>query len=566
MKKNLLLLLASCFLLLGSVSATNVSGFISANTTWNLAGSPYIVVGNTLLSHGYTLTIDPGVVVKFNNVTTLQIDGEIHAIGTAANRITFTSNQAVPAPGDWGNLHFDDTCANAVFDTSGNYLSGCIMKYCDVLYASGLGAGAIHIESSSPYFSLCRIDSCTADGIHCVGSSFLIDSSAIKHCTGYGLSFTLSHLNSCGITVIGDTLYENGGGISFGATFGNCLGHAVRIHNNLFQSNNSLGAINNSSSSDSIIITENYFMNNTVGVSANALITLMGANTNTIIECNNVIGNQMISGCVLYMPGCRGGRIRNNIFDSNITSGNVSVASIASNQSTAHLYFDNNYITNNTAVNGTCIIFIPIYNNNHLLHIDHNEFSGNTATRIIKIQNGIIGSGDLDFIYFKHNNFLDQSPQIELYNDVAYGSPNLYIDSNYWGGTSTQHIDSLVYDFFDDASKSVVYYSPILTSPASIDTTCLPPIIAAINTIERKNSGASIFPNPFTTTATISINKEIHGGSLRLINLFGQTVMEKNNINGNSYTINRENLSSGIYLFEVSEKGNTIYSGKAVVY
>src|SRR5689334_7663467 len=143
MKKALLIAV------LFSVSAsaqTNVSGFISANTTWNLAGSPYIVVGNALLSHGYTLTIDPGVVVKFNDSCALQIDGELHAVGTASHRITFTSNQPNPASGDWAKIHFPDTCVDAMFDTNGNYVSGSIMKYCDVFYGGGLGFGAIHIE------------------------------------------------------------------------------------------------------------------------------------------------------------------------------------------------------------------------------------------------------------------------------------------------------------------------------------------------------------------------------------------------------------------------------------
>src|SRR5688572_14157971 len=126
---------------------TNVSGFISANTTWNLAGSPYIVTGNALVSSGYTLTIEPGVVVKFNTDKALQIDGELIAIGTAANRITFTSNQAAPAAGDWAKIHFPDTCIDAVFDVNGKYLSGSIMKYCDVLYGGGLGFGEIHLIS-----------------------------------------------------------------------------------------------------------------------------------------------------------------------------------------------------------------------------------------------------------------------------------------------------------------------------------------------------------------------------------------------------------------------------------
>ena len=86
-----------------------------------------------------------------------------------------------------------------------------------------------------------------------------------------------------------------------------------------------------------------------------------------------------------------------------------------------------------------------------------------------------------------------------------------------------------------------------------------------INNINEKTF-STLSPNPFTTTATINFSKEIRSGSLRLINLFGQTVLEKNNINGSSIIINRGNLSSGVYLFEVTEKGNRIYSGKAVVY
>src|SRR5215204_3633586 len=72
---------------------TNVSGFISSNTSWNIAGSPYIVIGNIVLTQGATLTIEPGVEIRFNTDMTLNIEGELIAIGTPQNIITFTSNQ-----------------------------------------------------------------------------------------------------------------------------------------------------------------------------------------------------------------------------------------------------------------------------------------------------------------------------------------------------------------------------------------------------------------------------------------------------------------------------------------
>lgn len=58
---------------------TNVSGYILSNTTWTLAGSPYIVTGNTLVNNGVTLTIEPGVVVKFDSTKALQINGTLVA-------------------------------------------------------------------------------------------------------------------------------------------------------------------------------------------------------------------------------------------------------------------------------------------------------------------------------------------------------------------------------------------------------------------------------------------------------------------------------------------------------
>src|SRR5688572_25715251 len=80
---------------------TNVSGLISTNTTWTPAGSPYIVKGNTLVFNGVTLTIEPGVVVQFDTTKTMQIDGELIAIGTAQERITFTASDPTPAHGSW---------------------------------------------------------------------------------------------------------------------------------------------------------------------------------------------------------------------------------------------------------------------------------------------------------------------------------------------------------------------------------------------------------------------------------------------------------------------------------
>ena len=64
---------------------TPVSGAISANTRWTLAGSPYVVNDNLYIQGGATLTIDPGVVVSMGNAVRLQVvSGAVIALGTAS--------------------------------------------------------------------------------------------------------------------------------------------------------------------------------------------------------------------------------------------------------------------------------------------------------------------------------------------------------------------------------------------------------------------------------------------------------------------------------------------------
>ncbi len=134
---------------------TNVSGIISVNTTWTASGNPYNVTGNVLINTGITLTIEPGVTVKFDNLKALQINGQLVAIGTNSNYITFTSSNSAPAAGDWGYIFFSDLSTDAVFDAQGNYTSGSIMDHCIVEYAgSGTNSlGAVQMTSSYPFIN-----------------------------------------------------------------------------------------------------------------------------------------------------------------------------------------------------------------------------------------------------------------------------------------------------------------------------------------------------------------------------------------------------------------------------
>ena len=85
--------------------ATEVNG--SQSGTWTLGNSPYVVTGSIVVPAGATLTIEPGVEVRFNPGTALDVNGTLDARGTAGSKITFTSGSAYE-PGAWTGLRFAD--------------------------------------------------------------------------------------------------------------------------------------------------------------------------------------------------------------------------------------------------------------------------------------------------------------------------------------------------------------------------------------------------------------------------------------------------------------------------
>jgi hypothetical protein len=87
------------------IQAGNVSG------NWTIEGNPYIVEGNITVPDGQTLTIDPGVWVKFTDRIDFAIHGSIHATGDTSNTGSIRFTAVNPGLG-WGHIVFDSTNTN----------------------------------------------------------------------------------------------------------------------------------------------------------------------------------------------------------------------------------------------------------------------------------------------------------------------------------------------------------------------------------------------------------------------------------------------------------------------
>ena len=94
------------------IAQTTVSGGIYNNTTWNLAGSPYLVTGSIVVFPNRTLTIEPGVEVivtadnTFNtgNFIYLEVRGTLIANGTSTAPIVFTSTDTTTGFYNWEGI------------------------------------------------------------------------------------------------------------------------------------------------------------------------------------------------------------------------------------------------------------------------------------------------------------------------------------------------------------------------------------------------------------------------------------------------------------------------------
>ena len=106
-----------------TAGATYVEGDITQDTVWTLIDSPFMVSKDVTVYPGVTLTIEPGVEVRFGENCTIIVLGTLYASGTQDKIITFTSNKDQPKAGDWNAIEFSGT-------------EPSILAYCFVKYAT----------------------------------------------------------------------------------------------------------------------------------------------------------------------------------------------------------------------------------------------------------------------------------------------------------------------------------------------------------------------------------------------------------------------------------------------
>jgi hypothetical protein len=103
-------------------------GDVTANRNLTKVCSPYTITDDINVNGNATLTIEPGVVLRFDPDTILSIgynsSAKLSAMGTAVAPITFTSSNTTPGAGDWAGVQLWGNTMN------GSTLSYLKLDYC----------------------------------------------------------------------------------------------------------------------------------------------------------------------------------------------------------------------------------------------------------------------------------------------------------------------------------------------------------------------------------------------------------------------------------------------------
>ena len=216
-------------------AAETIGGTLHTDMTLSAARSPYTVDEDLIVTSGATLSVEPGVELRFAAGVELRLgspangSGTLVARGTSKSPVLFTANVVPgtpPSAGDWSTVRFTPDAGDTFFDGDGEYASGSIVEYAVFEYAGGDGddVGAITIDDATVMVSNVLIHQCGGHGIFAdLSSTVSLDSltlldariegcSTVESGAGVYVNYGRSHrIRDC--TFLKNTSRRRGGGL-----------------------------------------------------------------------------------------------------------------------------------------------------------------------------------------------------------------------------------------------------------------------------------------------------------------------------------------------------------------
>ncbi|MFH1729845.1 MAG: hypothetical protein ABIA04_15640 [Pseudomonadota bacterium] len=399
------------------LARTLTSGSITLDETWALADSPFVIIGNVGVASGVTLTIEAGVEVLFDGAYTILILGDITAVGTDENPITFTSNTASTSSGAT-MLKYEQT-----------NLSDSSLSYLEMSYA----AKAIHVGDETEL----EQDPTENSGTLTIGNT-TIDNAEVRtggYDTAAAIVFntpTISNSTIIGESARSEPITFNNGTISDSTIVSDSYNNGITIS----------GVIVSDSEMRIGCCGGNITINSSSNISNTRIYEYSGApisgpleiDASTLINVNIDLPyaqvnftDSMVYYNTLYLTYSFGTKMGNGTITESVFDGTSGITGF-------EITGSNGYSTN-----GTCSIDL----------VDINDFA-----------TGIYLSGGSGAFSITDSNLHDNT-SYALNNGKSIG---VTATGNWWGSDDEATIESYIYDNDDDISLGDVDYLGYLSA------------------------------------------------------------------------------------------------------
>ena len=117
-----------------------------------------------------------------------------------------------------------------------------------------------------------------------------------------------------------------------------------------------------------------------------------------------------------------------------------------------------------------------------------------------------------------------------------------------------------------DARASMVAYNGSLYCGSSTNGKVYKvDVTTSVPEVPAQNVQFDIFPNPFVSSATFHTSKPMENATMTIYSSLGQAVIIEKNINGSSFTFDRNKLPGGLYYIQLSEGEIVVASEKIII-
>lgn len=290
----------------------------------------------------------------------------------------------------------------------------------------------------------------------------------------------------------------------------------------------------------------------------------LSRNPTTINHCT-------FSKCSVAINRLYSSVIMNSLIDSNITGikdndGIIKKCQITNNENGIFNQYEHSNISecviNNNSNYGILNAYFDTIINNTITNNGSGIILGNGYLTKNQIENNKIGltltSIGVSSESSKTNILCNKICSNKDYDFKLEIAKTVHFAKNYFCTPDSTSTRPRIYDGYIDVKYGILNFMPL-------DTICYKTLGLKENKV-LKQTITKLYPNPFSQTATLGFeNPQNNNHHLSIFNTMGQLVLSIDNIKGNKVLIDRKELQTGLYFYQLQNEDGVIGSGKMMI-